>query len=151
LVHPESKSESVDRFQGLGELGDYELIEEIARGGMGIVFRARQRGLVRDGAVKLMRDGFLADANAIRRFKAEAASAARLDHPNIVTVHEVGESNGLHFIAMRLVRGSNLAEVTQEGPLPPRRAAELVARIAEVIQHAHARGVLHRDLKPRMS
>lgn len=129
-------------------LGDYELLEEVARGGMGVVFRARQAGLDRIVAIKVLRDAWLATPIQVKRFQAEAANAAKLKHPNIVVVHEVGEQGGQHFFAMDLIKGSNLAEVTRDGPLPPRRAAELVAKVAEAVQHAHQQGVLHRDVKP---
>ncbi len=129
-------------------LGDYELLEEVARGGMGVVYRARQVSLDRIVAVKLMRDSALAGADEVRRFKVEAAAAAKLKHANIVAIHEVGETDGQHWFAMDLVEGSNLMERTREGPLAPRVAAGLVAAIADAVQHAHERGVLHRDLKP---
>ncbi len=132
----------------LRRLGDYQLIEEVARGGMGVVFRARQISLGREVAVKVLRDAWLATAVQVKRFRAEAANAAKLKHPNIVTVHEVGEQGGQHYFAMDLVRGGNLADATREGPLPPRQAAELVANVAAAVQHAHQQGVLHRDLKP---
>lgn len=132
----------------LRRLGDYELLEEVARGGMGVVFRARQVSLDREVAVKVLRDAWLATPTQVKRFQAEAANAAKLKHPNIVAVHEVGEQGGQHFFAMDLVQGANLAEATREGPLPPRRAAELVAKVAQAVQHAHQAGVLHRDLKP---
>jgi serine/threonine protein kinase/WD40 repeat protein len=129
-------------------LGDYELLEEVARGGMGIVFRARQVSLDRIVAVKLLRDSALAQPEDVRRFRAEAAAAGRLKHPNIVAIHEVGEDQGQHYLAMDLVEGPNLAQFTRDGPLESRRAAEITARIAEAVQHAHAQGILHRDLKP---
>lgn len=129
-------------------LGGYELIEELGRGGMGVVFRARQPGLGRDVAVKLLRDAAFAGEPARRRFQAEAASVARLNHPHIVTIHEVGTADGQPFLVMEWVAGRNLAEVTRDGPLPARRAAEIAAQLADAVQHAHARGVLHRDLKP---
>jgi serine/threonine-protein kinase len=84
----------------------------------------------------------------VRRFRAEAAAAARLKHPHIISIHEVSDVDGQHFFAMDLVEGLNLAERTREGPLPSRQAADLVAQIAEAVQHAHEQGVLHRDLKP---
>jgi len=129
-------------------VGDYELLEEIARGGMGVVFRARQISLDRAVAVKLLRDSALARPEDVKRFRAEAASVARLKHPNIVAIHEVGEDHGQHYLAMDLVEGPNLAEFTRAGPLESRRAAEITARIADAVQHAHAQGILHRDLKP---
>lgn len=132
----------------LRRLGDYELLEEVARGGMGVVFRARQVSLGREVAVKLLRDAWLATPVQVKRFRAEAANAAKLKHPNIVAVHEVGEQDGQHYFAMDLIKGTNLAEATREGPLPPRRAAELVRKVAEAVQHAHQQGVLHRDVKP---
>jgi eukaryotic-like serine/threonine-protein kinase len=132
----------------LRRLGNYELLEEVARGGMGVVFRARQVSLGREVAVKVLRDAWLATAVHVKRFRAEAANAAKLKHPNIVAVHEVGEQDGQHYFAMDLVRGVNLAEATSNGPLSSRRAAELVAQVADAVQHAHQAGVLHRDLKP---
>lgn len=132
----------------LRRLGDYELLEEVARGGMGVVFRARQVSLEREVAVKVLRDAWLATPVQVKRFRAEAANAAKLKHPNIVAVHEVGEQGGQHFFAMDLIKGSNLAELTRDGPLPSRRAAELVKKVAEAVQHAHQEGVLHRDIKP---
>ena len=132
----------------LRRLGDYELLEEVARGGMGVVFRARQTSLGREVAVKVLRDAWLATPVQVKRFRAEAANAAKLNHPHIVTVHEVGEQGGEHYFAMDLVHGPNLAEFTRDGPMPPRRAAELVRKVAEAVQHAHQGGVLHRDIKP---
>jgi len=115
---------------------------------MGVVFRARQVSLGREVAVKVLRDAWLATPAQVKRFRAESANAAKLKHPNIVAVHEVGEQDGQHYFAMDLVLGKNLAESTREGPLPPRQAAELVTKVASAVQHAHEQGVLHRDLKP---
>lgn len=129
-------------------LGDYELLEEVARGGMGVVFRARQVSLGREVALKVLRDAWLATPAQVRRFRAEAANAAKLKHPHIVSVHQFGNHDGQHYFTMDLVRGPNLAEVTSSGPLPPRQAAELLVTVAEAVQHAHEHGVLHRDLKP---
>ena len=129
-------------------LGDYELLEEVARGGMGVVFRARQVSLDRTVAVKVLRDAWLATPIQVKRFRAEAANAAKLKHPNIVAVHEVGEQEGQHYFTMDLIQGMNLAEATREGPVTSRRAAELARKVAEAVQHAHREGVLHRDIKP---
>lgn len=129
-------------------LGDFELGEELGRGATGVVYRARQRSLGREVAVKLLRDAALATAADHRRFRIEAANAARLAHPHIVAIHAVGESGGQPFLVMDLIPGPSLAEATRDAPWPARRAAELTARLADAVQHAHARGVLHRDLKP---
>jgi len=134
---------------GLPAFGDYEIIEEIARGGMGVVYKARQRSLNRVVALKVIRSGEFASPDEVARFRAEAEAAARLDHPGIVAIHEVGEQTGQHFLSMAFVNGGSLAEQLQEGPLAPRRAAELLKLTAEAVQHAHDQGVVHRDLKPR--
>jgi serine/threonine-protein kinase len=126
--------------------GDYELIEEIAHGGMGVVFKARQRSLDRTVAVKMLLFGGFAERAAFQRFKAEAQNAARLQHPNIVAIHEIGEQDGQPFYSMDYVRGRNLAEVDR--PLDARRAAGYLRDIARAVQYAHDQGLLHRDLKP---
>jgi WD40 repeat protein/predicted Ser/Thr protein kinase len=133
---------------GLLRLGDYELLEEIARGGMGVVYRARQLSLNRVVAVKVVLHGPFASAEFVRRFRTEAEAAAALRHPNIVSIHEVGERDGHHFLSMEYIEGQNFAELVREKPLPARRAAGYLKTIAEAVQHAHQRGVLHRDLKP---
>jgi tetratricopeptide (TPR) repeat protein len=129
-------------------IGDYELIERIARGGMGVVYRARQISLGREVAVKILLDSAFATPDELARFRAEAAAAASLQHPNIVAVHEIGEEEGRHYFSMDFVAGKDLAALTHDGPLPARQAAELVAKIADAIRHTHERGILHRDLKP---
>ena len=129
-------------------IGDYDLLEPIGRGGMGVVYRARQRRLNRLVAVKLLAAGAFAGEDARRRFQSEAAAAARLRHPNIVTVHETGEHGGQPFFSMELVEGGTLADLAREDPLPAREAAVLLRTVAEAVQFAHAQGVLHRDLKP---
>jgi hypothetical protein len=115
---------------------------------MGIVFRARQTSLGREVAVKLMRDGALARPQDVQRFRAEAASVAKLKHPAIVPIYEAGEADGQPYLVMELVEGRNLAEMTREGPMAARDAATLVAGVADAVQHAHQQSVLHRDLKP---
>ncbi|AWM39941.1 Serine/threonine-protein kinase PknB [Gemmata obscuriglobus] len=131
------------------DFGDFELLEEVGRGGMGVVYRARQKSLNRVVALKLVREAHLATDADRARFRTEAESAARLKHPNIVTVYDVGTAGGQAYLCMEFVDGPTLAEkVRTGGPLPPRAAAALVAVIARAVEHAHAAGILHRDLKP---
>src|SRR5262245_34056765 len=128
--------------------GDYQLLEEIGRGGMGIVYRARQLSLNRIVAVKMIPFGSLATDESVRRFRAEAESAAALQHPNVIAIHEVGEQDGQHYFSMDYVKGCTLADLLSDGPLPSRRAASLLGTIARAVHYAHQRDILHRDLKP---
>src|SRR5213080_2148749 len=132
----------------LGELGDYELLEEVGRGGQGVVFRARQKSLNRIVALKVISLGQWASKVHLKRFRLEAEAAARLEHPGIVPIHEVGERDGSCYFSMKFVEGGQLDEVTKREPLPPRRAAELIAKIARIVHYAHEHGILHRDIKP---
>jgi serine/threonine-protein kinase len=129
-------------------LGDFELLEELGRGGMGIVFRARQQSLGREVAVKLILQGAQASELDKARFQAEVAAAARLEHPNIVPIYEVGEVEGWHYFGMKLIEGQTLANRISRGPIADRDAVRLVLEIAHAIEYAHSRGVIHRDLKP---
>jgi serine/threonine protein kinase len=128
--------------------GDYEIVREIARGGMGVVFRARQVSLNRTVALKMILAGQLADDTDVKRFYTEAEAAANLDHPGIVPIFEVGQHEGQHYFAMGFVEGQSLSERLAEAPLPAREAAELIRRVSDAIEYAHRRGVIHRDLKP---
>jgi WD40 repeat protein len=132
----------------LGTVGDYELLEELGQGGMGCVFRARHRGLGRLVALKMIRTGTPATTVERLRFRTEAEAAARLDHPNIVPIHEIGEHDGQPYLAARYVAGGPLSRHLDCFPSDPRAAAALVAQLARAVAHAHERGVLHRDLKP---
>jgi serine/threonine protein kinase len=126
----------------------YELLEELGRGGMGVVFKARQKGLDRLVALKMIRSGELADPTERARFEEEARAVGQLSHPNIIQVYEVGTTETGPFLALEYVPGDNLAQLLHDSPLPPRAAARLLATVARAVQHAHEAGVVHRDLKP---
>jgi len=141
---------SPEAFVRVRYFGDYELLEEIARGGMGVVWKARQSSLNRTVAVKMILAGKLAGEAEVQRFHREAEAAANLQHPNTVAIHEVGEHDGQHYYSMDYVEGRDLGALVREsGPLPPARAAECLKTIAEAVHFAHQRGTLHRDLKPQ--
>jgi serine/threonine protein kinase len=139
---------AVSQLPKLHYFGDYELLEEIARGGMGVVSRTRQVSLDRIVAVKMMRPGLLATEAEIRRFRADPKTAAALQHPNIVAIHEVGEIDGLHYFSMDFVDGPSLAGLVRERALSAMEAAAQVKTLAETVHYAHGRGILHRDLRP---
>ena len=143
LAHPAMAATDRIRY-----FGDYEVLDEIARGGMGVVFKARQVTLNRIVAIKMILSGQLASPADVERFHTEAEAAAKLDHPGIVPVYEVGLHEGQHYFSMGFVDGQSLSTRIANGPLPAREAAELVLTVAEAVQYAHEKGVVHRDLKP---
>src|SRR5262249_22006968 len=125
-----------------------ELLEEVGRGGQGVVFRARQKSLNRIVALKVIRLGQWASKAHLKRFRLEAETAARLEHPGIVPIDDVGERDGSFYFSMKFVEGGHLDAVAKREPMSIRRAAELIAKVARTIHYAHEHGILHRDIKP---
>ena len=130
------------------EFGDYELLEEIGRGGQGVVYRARQKSLNRTVALKVIGLGHFASTPHLRRFRHEAEAAASLEHPQIVPIYEIGERDGSCYFSMKFVEGGQLDQVVRQEAMSTRRAAELLVKIAHTVQFAHGHGILHRDIKP---
>ncbi|HVR75418.1 MAG TPA: serine/threonine-protein kinase, partial [Planctomycetota bacterium] len=154
LARPLKEDAPVDLFLEKGRrFGEYEILEEIGRGGMGIVYKARQRPLNRLVALKMVLHGEFASRSEVERFRREAEAVAGFDHPNLVPVYEVGELESFHYFSMRLLDGGSLAAPRLGGKLvsrlfEPRETAKLLEKTARAVHHAHERGILHRDLKP---
>ena len=144
----DSLAQAVGPGQQLSYVGNYELLEEIARGGMGVVYKARQTTLGRIVAVKMIVSGRLASEQDVQRFHVEARAAAGLQHPNIVSIHEVGQHEGWHYFSMDYVEGRDLSKILRENLSSAKQAATYVRQMAEAIHYAHQQGILHRDLKP---
>jgi serine/threonine protein kinase/cytochrome c-type biogenesis protein CcmH/NrfG len=145
---PQRATNSERASEMLGELGDYELLEEIGRGGQGVVFRARQKSLNRTVALKVISLGQWASKAHLKRFRLEAEAAARLEHSGIVPIHEVGERDGSCYFSMKFVEGGQLDEVVRRAPMSIRNAVELITKVARTVHYAHEHGILHRDIKP---
>src|SRR6059058_233523 len=132
----------------LADFGDYELLEEIGRGGQGVVYRAHQKSLNRTVALKVIGLGHWATQAHLKRFRLEAEAAASLEHPGIVPIHEVGERDGSCYFSMKFVEGGQLDEMVRHEPITIRRAVELIAKVARIVHYAHEHHILHRDIKP---
>ena len=130
------------------KLGSYEIVAPLGAGGMGEVYRARDARLDRSVAIKILPAEFSADSDRLHRFEREARSASALNHPNIVTIYELGQDGSTHYIAMELIEGKTLRELLVAGVLPIRKAIEIAAQVAEGLSKAHEAGIAHRDLKP---
>src|SRR5215831_3103793 len=154
----EQRTRSERLLEVLGDFGDYKLLEEIGRGGQGVVYRAHQKSLNRTVALKVIGLGHWATDAHLKRFRREAEAAARLDHSGIVPIYEVGERDGSCYFSMKLVEGGQLDEAAKSATadsscgeresMPIRRAVELIAKVARTVHYAHEHGILHRDIKP---
>ncbi len=146
---PASRGRAAARAaRALNDFGDYELIEEIGRGGQGVVYRTRQKSLNRIVALKVIGLGHWATEAHLKRFRLEAEAAAHLDDPRIVPIYEIGERNGACYFSMKFIEGGQLDKIIGSELMPLRKAAELTAKLAQTLDYAHQHGVLHRDVKP---
>src|SRR6266581_8562268 len=143
---PRVKQKS-DRAKTFGDFGDYELLDVIGRGGQGVVYRARQKSLNRIVALKVIGLGHWATEAHLKRFRLEAEAAAQLDDPHMVPIYEIGERDGACYFSMKFIEGSQLDDLAKREPIPPRRAAELIAKLARTVHYAHEHRILHRDIK----
>jgi serine/threonine-protein kinase len=143
-----SPDKAEDATSVTGEFGKFELVQELGRGGMGVVYKARQKDLGRLVALKMILAGQLASEEVIGRFHDEARAAALVQHPHITAVYEAGQLHGQPYIAMQFVAGPSLAQRLHQGPLPPPVAVRIVAAVARAVHHLHSKGIIHRDLKP---
>ncbi len=148
----DSESETIASYSSVGQLpqafGHYELLSEIGRGGMGVVYKARQEGLDRLVAVKMILSSHLASPEHVRRFQTEAKAAARVRHPHIVHIHDVGQIHGQDFFTMEFIEGESLADRVKGGPVDAETAVRIVAAVARAVDHLHEQDIVHRDLKP---
>lgn len=153
-VDTETVIEKIEQTQKLADgsivryFGEYEILEELGTGGMGVVYKARQKKLGRIIALKMIRAGELANPQEVKRFQAEAKAAAGLSHPGIVSVHEVSVHNGQHFYTMDYVEGGSLSRLHRDAPVPTKQSAEMVRQLADAVHYSHGQGIVHRDLKP---
>ncbi len=151
-AHPEEFAEPTPATMGGSDMpvqiGAYRILEEIGRGGMGVVYRAKDPYLGRSVAIKLVLDQARGNTEHLARFRLEAEAAARIDHPGIVSIYEAGEHSGLPYLVMAYVPGRSLARRIAEAPLPPQSAARILGRVAQAVHHLHRHGIIHRDLKP---
>lgn len=151
-TNPDGRLEQTAVFEApgsrLGRFGDYELLHEIARGGMGVVYKARQLSLNRIVAIKMILQGRLQEGEDIERFQLEAKAIAKLTHPHIVVIHDVGQCGDQHYFSMEYVEGQSLAELLRGGSLTFQKSVEYVEQVARAVHFAHQHGVIHRDIKP---